>query len=300
MFFPDSVNDARVITLSSFSTNAGYLPPRPAPSLARPGGRRMADDDILAHVDGDDPTRNAVRRFMRNRGLKVTPWSRRAGLHEAALRGYLKGRSDSLNYGTLQKLAAAERTQVAVICGELPDLIDAGDLCNIPVITAVEALNFREAAALPPGERFNQVTRIDPDLAALPHFGAIVRDVATDEVYRPGTVLVCVPLDAWPHPLEDGNMVLVEQWRHGFVELLCRELRDRDGFWWLWPRSSHPDFQTPTPWRAVAAAPHAADAQAPFAPAPAPPADPPAWGSPKPDGMYVTAVVVSATTRQVR
>lgn len=55
-----------------------------------------------------DRRRRALRRFMASRNLQVFPWAKRAGVSEAAIRNFLKGRSDSLAVPILEKLAAAE------------------------------------------------------------------------------------------------------------------------------------------------------------------------------------------------
>lgn len=70
-----------------------------------------------------DATRDALRRFMRARDLKVLPWATRAGIRESTLRNFLAGRTDSLTQRTLAKLAAAERVSAAQML-EAPELTE--------------------------------------------------------------------------------------------------------------------------------------------------------------------------------
>jgi phage repressor protein C with HTH and peptisase S24 domain len=63
-------------------------------------------------------TRLALRRFMATNKLKVLPWTAAAGVPEGSVRNFLKERSKSLAYATLEKLAAAQAVTVAEMLGE--------------------------------------------------------------------------------------------------------------------------------------------------------------------------------------
>lgn len=64
--------------------------------------------------------RSAIQNFMKARGLKMKPWADKAGIAEGTIRGFLKGRADSLTHSTLQKLADAADATVAELIGEKP------------------------------------------------------------------------------------------------------------------------------------------------------------------------------------
>ncbi|CAK0756581.1 hypothetical protein CCP2SC5_2230003 [Azospirillaceae bacterium] len=63
----------------------------------------------------------AINRFMERRGLKPSPWAEKAGVANGALRNFRKGISKSLSQETLEKLATAAGTTVAVLLGEQED-----------------------------------------------------------------------------------------------------------------------------------------------------------------------------------
>jgi len=62
--------------------------------------------------------REALRRFMKARGLNMNKWAKLAGVPETTLRSYLSGRSKSLRGITEKKLATAAETTVSGLYGE--------------------------------------------------------------------------------------------------------------------------------------------------------------------------------------
>lgn len=67
-------------------------------------------------------------------------------------------------------------------------------------------------------------------------------------VYPEGTILVCVPVGEYHHALVEGDHVIVQRrdMLTDMVEATVKELRrDDSGRIWLWPRSNHPEHQTP-------------------------------------------------------
>lgn len=54
-----------------------------------------------------ETTRNQFIRFMKEKNLKIKPWAKAAGAAEGAIHNYISGRTASLTYVTLQKLALA-------------------------------------------------------------------------------------------------------------------------------------------------------------------------------------------------
>jgi len=73
-----------------------------------------------------DDVRASMKAFMAARGLKVSPWCRKARVRESSLRGFLSGRSETVDLSTLQALAAAEGVGVAALIGEAPARDAAG------------------------------------------------------------------------------------------------------------------------------------------------------------------------------
>lgn len=66
-----------------------------------------------------------------------------------------------------------------------------------------------------------------------------------NEVYPPGRYVVFAP--AAEAGVRIGDHVIVERTRNGLVEITIKEFVYEDGKVMLWPRSTHPDHQTPLP-----------------------------------------------------
>lgn len=66
----------------------------------------------------DSPLRVAIVRFMKDRGLKQTPWAEKAGVPESTFRSLLSGKAQASRHDTLQKLAKAADVTIAEMIGE--------------------------------------------------------------------------------------------------------------------------------------------------------------------------------------
>lgn len=64
-----------------------------------------------------ESTRDNLERFITQRGLKIKPWAKEAGLSDATVRSFLKGRTTSLSYSTLERLAQAAGATVDEMIG---------------------------------------------------------------------------------------------------------------------------------------------------------------------------------------
>lgn len=65
--------------------------------------------------------RVALRDYADRRDLAIKPWAKRAGVTPSLIFNFLSGRSKSLNYASLAKLARAQHDEVGVLTGEIPD-----------------------------------------------------------------------------------------------------------------------------------------------------------------------------------
>lgn len=54
-----------------------------------------------------DTQRNRLEQFIAKNKLKLKPWAKDAGISDATIRSYLKGRTNSLTHSTLERLAKA-------------------------------------------------------------------------------------------------------------------------------------------------------------------------------------------------
>jgi hypothetical protein len=65
-----------------------------------------------------EQAREAIRAFMKDRGLNTNSWSKTAKLPESVLRGFLAGRTKTMNASTMMRLAQAAGVSVAEMIGE--------------------------------------------------------------------------------------------------------------------------------------------------------------------------------------
>ncbi len=118
------------------------------------------------------------------------------------------------------------------------------DTITIDVRGAVQAGNWAAAA---------EWDETDWEKASFPrpgnyssYFGLRVKGPSMNLVYPEGTILVCVPFQEYGRGLTEHEHVIVERWDAGQVEATVKELRKSpEGGVWLWPRSDHPEHQTP-------------------------------------------------------
>lgn len=86
------------MTLSRYSAGLGIVP-------------------AMAKYDAEQ-RRRALRAFMKERGLSVLGWAKRAGISEGGLRDFLSGRNATLTDRTYAALAQAVDTTVDVLRGD--------------------------------------------------------------------------------------------------------------------------------------------------------------------------------------
>ncbi len=120
----------------------------------------------------------------------------------------------------------------------------------IMVKGAIQAGVFSAALEWPPEEWRPAPVAPDPRYKRVAQFGLQVRGPSMNLLYPPDTVIVCVNLIELGRDPEPGDRVVcLRRHEHGGEwEATVKELRrDPAGEYWLWPRSSDPNFQQP--WR---------------------------------------------------
>lgn len=129
---------------------------------------------------------------------------------------------------------------------DAPDALEPTDsaMISLHVRGSVQAGQWSEAMEWPADE-WQRITLPRPD-GHRAYFGLRVKGPSMNQVYPEGTILVCVPFHDYDHALNEGDHVIVQRWEAGQVEATVKELRQSgDGGIWLWPRSDHPEHQTP-------------------------------------------------------
>lgn len=117
------------------------------------------------------------------------------------------------------------------------------------VLGHVQAGLFQEALEWPHGERWEVSVPIAQTYSTLPTAALEVRGPSMDQIYPHGSLVVVVKLlDLGREPRSGEKVVVHRRLANGLTEASVKEFRvDRDGQPRLWPRSTHPDFQSPLP-----------------------------------------------------
>ncbi|MGE4079596.1 MAG: S24 family peptidase [Reyranella sp.] len=124
---------------------------------------------------------------------------------------------------------------------------DKRNVSMVRVIGAVEAGAWGEAVEWPEEDKYTIPYFETKEWAGAAKYALEVYGPSMNKVYAEGTILICVPIvhvDRNPVP---GERVIVQRrTKHGLYEATVKEFQlDDRGQPWLWPRSTHPEHQTP-------------------------------------------------------
>jgi len=121
------IESIRLLTKSGGKSGTYEAAPQtePAPKAAESAKsqRRRTTAQVLMHevaspkAGNPSAEREALRRFMSERHLRPTEWTKSAGLPVNELYGYLSGRSRALPEASAERLAKAARTSVEEMFG---------------------------------------------------------------------------------------------------------------------------------------------------------------------------------------
>lgn len=225
------------------------------------------------HNDGErqmDPTnemaqgaaREQIRLAMVVTGWTSTELARHSGVAPSTLNRFMNQEvKHTLSVPTLAKIDAAVQRYIASLADQteaqrlsqvygrstmgVPTVAPiAQGTITIMVQGEVRAGHFSTAAEYDQGEQY-PVTLPSPG-GDHNYFGLKVVGPSMNEVYPEGTIVVCCPMWEYDERLENEDHVVVQRWENGLVEATVKELRyDPDGQPWLWPRSTHPEHQSP-------------------------------------------------------
>ena len=76
-------------------------------------------------------------------------------------------------------------------------------------------------------------------------YGLKVVGPSMDKLFPDGTILMVAPIYEYFGAIKTGLFVIVQRTRGGQFETTVKQLEIADGQYWLWPRSKHPEFQSP-------------------------------------------------------
>lgn len=118
----------------------------------------------------------------------------------------------------------------------------------IKVIGRVQAGLFKSALEWPPEEQFEVDVPIRAPFSRIPTFGLQISGPSMDLVFPDQSIVICARiLDLGAFEVHSNHYVVVlRRDSDDGVEATVKQLQiDESGTAWLWPRSSHPDFQQP-------------------------------------------------------
>jgi SOS-response transcriptional repressor LexA len=188
-----------------------------------------------------DQKRDILRAYMNEFGLKPLTWAKQSGVNANSIYNFLNGHSQRLDPLTYAKLARTAQVPVWRLTGDTPE---APSPTSVWVAGHVEAGAFREAV------EWDQSLWYHVDVPVPTRFrgkarGLEVRGPSMNLLYPPGTVVIWVPVLDFRVPRHEDRVIVYSYSDDDGVEATVKELREREDGRWLWPRSDHPDYQTP-------------------------------------------------------
>lgn len=78
-------------------------------------------------------------------------------------------------------------------------------------------------------------------------FALRVAGTSINRKAEPGSIVICLKLEAAPRYFREGDWVVVERESGGKIETTIKLVKGREGAWQLWPHSTDPKYQAPVP-----------------------------------------------------
>lgn len=138
--------------------------------------------------------------------------------------------------------------EIAVLAKLSGGAVSPVALGSVKVVGEVQAGVWREALEWPTEDHFVAPVGANPAFAHVRQFGLLVRGPSMNEIYPDGSIIVCANfMDLGFDPKPGNRVVVLRRSPHDHeCEATVKELRrDAAGDYWLWPRSTDPNFQTP-------------------------------------------------------
>ena len=172
--------------------------------------------------------------------------------------GHLESGKRKLSQEWMFRLAPALRCQPSDLfpTPRGPKDVPVLSTSRVKVLGDVQAGVFKAALEWPPEDQFEMTVVLQAPYNRLPAFGLKVIGPSMDMEFPEGSYVVCVRLHdlGEDFELESGRFVIVLA-RNSTDELeaTIKQFKvDAQGKAWLWPRSTHPDFQQPIKVRSLA------------------------------------------------
>lgn len=184
--------------------------------------------------------RNRIKEHREKAGISQDKLADLVHAHRVQINRLENGKR-TLTQDWMEKIAAALRIDPA-------DLLPARQAVGqVMVCGDVQAGAWREALQWPEEDWYEAPVPDDPRYAGVRRFALEVRGASMNRVYPDGTILICVnPAEAEMAPKPGQRVIVQRRSPEGLIEATVKELQqDEAGGYWLWPRSDHPEHQTP-------------------------------------------------------
>lgn len=202
-----------------------------------------------------------IKRLRKSLGLDQTAFAGLVGVTQSAVSRW-ESDTHEPEYEQLRALAAIAKEPIDNFLVNAAPAPSEGSprTYAVRVIGSVQAERWVEATDWPSDKQFDIYVPLEANVAQLAPRAFRVQGPSMNLVFAEGSFLICVDATA-ASLLQDrtrrqadlllrsGDYVVVQR-RHpdGLIEVTVKEFAlDDDGQAWLWPRSSHPEFQQP--WR---------------------------------------------------
>lgn len=193
----------------------------------------------------ESPLQIELRRRMKAAGYNQKSLARVAQLNETAVRDILKGRSKNPRADTLEALGRILGCTIDALRGGSG--IAVSELGKINVIGKVQAGEWVEAFEWPPSDWYAISTPSEDRFAGVSRFGLEIFGPSMNLFYAERDVIICVRFGDIGRTPQSGERVVVQRTNsQGEIEATVKEfVVDEQSRIWLWPRSTHPEFQQP-------------------------------------------------------
>jgi len=157
----------------------------------------------------------------------------------------LKGRSRNPRADTLEALGRVLGCTIDALRGGSD--VSSAETLKVNVIGKVQAGEWVEAFEWPETDWYAIDSPTDERFNGVRRFALEVRGPSMNQVYAEGDIVICVRYnDVGREPRTKERVVVQRVNDQGMIEATIKEfVTDEDGAVWLWPRSSHPEFQQP-------------------------------------------------------
>lgn len=186
-----------------------------------------------------------LKEFRDRLGLTLEAMAEKSGFSVSQLSRWESG-NNNIPSERLPVLAQNYECRVGEIFDDGVPIHPLGPQLN--VIGEVAAGIWREAVEWPREDWLTFYGRSDVTVPLDQRFGLRIIGESMNQLYPHGTIVECVKLLGGAELVNGKRVAVLRQREDGEYETTVKEyLVDAAGVGWLWPRSSHPEFQQP--WR---------------------------------------------------